>query len=106
MVHQIVSHDLEKISCVVGDESGIVDAELPTKYDFIKQGGSIVIKGAKAEVRDEHIIVVLQENAEIGRSAKKFEKIGLGNDISEQLWEEDEQNDEENDEKDEKSKDS
>jgi hypothetical protein len=46
---------------VIGDSTGIANAFLPNKID-IKEGDSIVLFNAKAEVVQEHIEIQLEFN--------------------------------------------
>ena len=50
-----------KYRCVIGDSTGIANAFLPSKIE-VKEGDSLVLFGAKAEVVKEHIELQLDFN--------------------------------------------
>ena len=60
---------------VLGDSSGVSNAFLPNRIE-LREGDSIVLFGAKAEVVKEHIELQLAERGRIELSKKPVEKVG------------------------------
>ena len=64
-----------KYRLVLGDSSGASNAFLSNRIE-LREGDSIVLFGAKAEVVKEHIELQLAERGRVELSKKPVEKVG------------------------------
>ena len=79
-----------KIRCVLGDNTGIVNAEFPETYFFIKDGIALKLENVITEVVNEHIIVVALEGVSIVTQIPDVRfKVNMAHNISEAEWLED-----------------
>ena len=74
-----------KYRCVVGDLTGISNAFLPDRIE-LREGDSIVLFGAKAEVVKEHIEVQLAERGRLEIARKAVEKVSEEFNLSSKAW--------------------
>ena len=75
-----------KLRCVIADSTGIANAFLPSKVD-VKEGDSIVLFGAKAEVVKEHIEIQLDFNGgKIDFSRRNIDKVSEDFNLSAKAW--------------------
>ena len=74
-----------KYRCVVGDPTGISNAFLPDRIE-LREGDSIVLFGAKAEVVKEHIEVQLAERGRLEIARKAVEKVSEEFNLSSKAW--------------------
>lgn len=74
-----------KYRLVIGDASGVSNAFLPNKID-LKEGDSIVLFGAKAEVVKEHIEIQLAERGRVELSRKPVDKVNEEFNLSSKAW--------------------
>ena len=75
-----------KLRCVIADQTGVANAFLPDKID-VKEGDSIVLFGAKAEVVKEHIEIQLDFNGgKIDFSRRKIDRVSEEFDLSAKAW--------------------
>ena len=83
-----------KIRCVLGDNTGIVNAEFPETYFFIKDGIALKLENVITEVVNEHIIVVALEGVSIVTQIPDVRlKVNMALNISEAEWLEDSDSD-------------
>lgn len=80
----MVSEDF--IQCVVGDESGIVNAMLPATYSFIYEDEWIFASEVCASVINKHIMLVLTSKSVVKKMPARPEKIKFLTNISEVEW--------------------
>lgn len=74
-----------KYRVVVGDASGISNGFLPNRID-LREGDSIVLFGAKAEVVKEHIEIQLAERGRVELSKKPVAKVSEEFNLSSKAW--------------------
>lgn len=75
-----------KYRCVIADSTGCAKAFLPDKMD-VREGDSIVLFNAKAEVVNEHIEIQLDYNGGRMETARRpVEKISEEFDLSSKAW--------------------
>jgi hypothetical protein len=74
-----------KYRVVLGDASGISNAFLPNRIE-LREGDSIVLFGAKAEVVKEHIELQLAERGRIEISRKPVAKVDEEFNLSSKAW--------------------
>lgn len=74
-----------KYRLVVGDATGISNAFLPNRID-LREGDSVVLFGARAEVVKEHIELQLVERGRIEISKKPVDKINEEFNLSSKAW--------------------
>lgn len=71
---------------MIGDSTGIANAFLPSKID-IKEGDSIVLFNAKAEVVKEHIEIQLEFNGgRIELSRRPVDRVSEEFNLSSKAW--------------------
>ena len=70
---------------MVGDPTGISNAFLPDRIE-LREGDSIVLFGAKAEVVKEHIEVQLAERGRLEIARKAVEKVSEEFNLSSKAW--------------------
>lgn len=74
-----------KYRLVVGDATGISNAFLPNRIE-LREGDSIVLFGARAEVVKEHIELQLPERGRVELSKKPVDKVGEEFNLSSKAW--------------------
>lgn len=86
-VHSVtlVQGKVNRFRCVLGDETGIVNAFLP-ETNAISVGKTIVISRAESKVVKEHIEIQLPRFGNIEEARGKIEKINEKFNLSEKSW--------------------
>lgn len=72
--------------CVLGDSTGIVDAQLPLSILFLKEGIVIRLENVKSEVINEHIVIMFHESSMATRIDSVRLKVNLLFNVSEAKW--------------------
>ena len=73
---------------MIGDETAVSKALLPSKNDIIKVGEVIRLENVDAEVINERIVIVTKKESKIYQRKKAFGTINIHLNISDALWEE------------------
>lgn len=94
-VYKIMSTDNRRIFCYLGDETGIVRADLPDSFAFIKEGSSLKLTRVDAKVVEEHILVRMNRDSKIENVNATFAIIKYTNDMSAEEWIEEKEEEEE-----------
>ena len=70
---------------MIGDSTGISNAFLPSKIDM-REGDSIVLFNAKAEVVKEHIEIQLDYQGRIDESRRQVDRVSEEFNLSSKAW--------------------
>ena len=81
----LVQGRFPKIRCVIGDETGVVNAFLP-EQDSIAVGRTIMLSRAEAKVVKEHIEIQLPGFGRIEEGRREVEKVNENFNLSEKSW--------------------
>ena len=85
---QVLSTEVvgKKVRVVLGDETGIVKAFLFNE-ESIKEGATVVVFKAEADVVKEHIEIKLMKGGRVEESrSRKITDVDESNDISKKAW--------------------
>lgn len=85
-VYKIMSTENRRIFCYLGDETGIVRADLPDTFAFVKEGSSVKLTRVDAKVVDEHILVRMNRESKIESVNATFAIVRYTNDVSAEEW--------------------
>lgn len=70
----------------MGDDTGIVNAKLPSRFNYVREGTSVHLRNVYSNLKDGHIVVELGKGSRIEPVDARFPKINLTKHVSHQKW--------------------